>query len=103
MHSATQNIRQVESPLVRLVEEKKRWVAPDHSLGQGWRISGTRAIDGTRHSILGTPPIKLVCILVQNNQVHYEVIVMRDLIRASDAKLHVFGNDIITRNYNIKD
>ncbi|GBL88702.1 hypothetical protein AVEN_195678-1 [Araneus ventricosus] len=25
-------------------------------LGQGWRTNGTRAIDGTRHNILGTPP-----------------------------------------------
>ncbi|GFT69361.1 general transcription factor II-I repeat domain-containing protein 2A [Trichonephila clavipes] len=29
----------------------------------------------------------MVCILVQNNKVHSEVIVMRDLIRAFDAKL----------------
>ncbi|GBM80984.1 hypothetical protein AVEN_156799-1 [Araneus ventricosus] len=27
------------------------------TLVQGWRTNGTRAIDGTRHNILGTPPI----------------------------------------------
>ncbi|GFU65755.1 uncharacterized protein TNCV_5058891 [Trichonephila clavipes] len=30
---------------------------PIHSLKQGWRTIGTRAIDGTRHNILGMPPI----------------------------------------------
>ncbi|GBN22365.1 hypothetical protein AVEN_186222-1 [Araneus ventricosus] len=28
-----------------------------YSIVQGWRTNGTRAIDGTRHIILGTPPI----------------------------------------------
>ncbi|GFV99717.1 hypothetical protein TNCV_5080771 [Trichonephila clavipes] len=41
---------------------------PPHSLDQGWRTYGTQ------HKILGTPPIKKVCILVQNNKVHYEVL-----------------------------
>ncbi|GFX74917.1 hypothetical protein TNCV_1844891 [Trichonephila clavipes] len=27
-----------------------------------------------RHNIFGTPPIKTVCILVQNNKVHFEVL-----------------------------
>ncbi|GFW42567.1 general transcription factor II-I repeat domain-containing protein 2A [Trichonephila clavipes] len=31
-------------------------------------------IDGTRHNILGTPPIKTVCILAQNNKVNYGVL-----------------------------
>ncbi|GFX95762.1 hypothetical protein TNCV_4886881 [Trichonephila clavipes] len=29
-------------------------------IAQGWRTIGTRAIDGTRHNILGTPPIKTI-------------------------------------------
>ncbi|GFX70599.1 hypothetical protein TNCV_875731 [Trichonephila clavipes] len=44
-----------------------------YHLGQGWGTSGTRAINGTRHNILGTPAIKMVCILFQNNKVHYEI------------------------------
>ncbi|GFT09212.1 hypothetical protein TNCV_4106361 [Trichonephila clavipes] len=32
----------------------------DIAIGQGWRTSGTRAIDGTRRNILGTPPIKKI-------------------------------------------
>ncbi|GFV91812.1 hypothetical protein TNCV_2974841 [Trichonephila clavipes] len=29
-----------------------------YSLEQGWRTSGKRSVDGTRHNILGTPPMK---------------------------------------------
>ncbi|GBM85007.1 hypothetical protein AVEN_4029-1 [Araneus ventricosus] len=29
----------------------------DEILHQGWRTNGTRAMDGTRHNILGTPQI----------------------------------------------
>ncbi|GFW94169.1 hypothetical protein TNCV_1979091 [Trichonephila clavipes] len=35
---------------------------------QGWRTTGTR------HNILGTSPIKVVCNLIQNNKVQYEVL-----------------------------
>ncbi|PRD21709.1 UNVERIFIED_CONTAM: Fam20c [Trichonephila clavipes] len=34
---------------------------------QGWRTSGTCAINGTRHNTLGPPAIEIICILVQNN------------------------------------
>ncbi|GFS51678.1 hypothetical protein TNCV_613611 [Trichonephila clavipes] len=43
-------------------------------VGQGWRTSGTRAINGTQRNILGTPVIEMVCILFQNNRVHCEVL-----------------------------
>ncbi|GFV19471.1 hypothetical protein TNCV_3664031 [Trichonephila clavipes] len=33
---------------------KRLWLI---RIDQGWRTSGTRAIDGTRRNILGTPPI----------------------------------------------
>ncbi|GFT65020.1 hypothetical protein TNCV_2610731 [Trichonephila clavipes] len=46
----------------------------NNTIYQGWRTIGTRAIDGTRHNILGTPPIKTVCILIQNNNIQYEVL-----------------------------
>ncbi|GFV00538.1 hypothetical protein TNCV_3645161 [Trichonephila clavipes] len=68
-------------------------------LRQGWLPSGTRVIDDTQHNILSMPSIKRVCILVQNNKVHYEIILMRNLIRAFDAKQHVLINDVITGNY----
>ncbi|GFW66415.1 hypothetical protein TNCV_3433761 [Trichonephila clavipes] len=45
-----------------------------HRIDQRWRTSGMRAIVGKRQNILGTPPIKTVCILVQNNKDHYEVL-----------------------------
>ncbi|GFW89424.1 hypothetical protein TNCV_3967141 [Trichonephila clavipes] len=53
-----------------ITEIERRTVGPlGHILciGQRWRTSGTCAIDGTRPNILGTPPIKTVCILIQNN------------------------------------
>ncbi|GFW35587.1 general transcription factor II-I repeat domain-containing protein 2A [Trichonephila clavipes] len=43
-------------------------------LNQRLQINGTSAIHGTQHNILGTPPIKTVYILVENNRVHYEVL-----------------------------
>ncbi|GFT49502.1 hypothetical protein TNCV_3366881 [Trichonephila clavipes] len=46
----------------------------EDSIVQGWRTIGTRTIHGTQHNILGTPAIKIVCILFQNNKVHYEVL-----------------------------
>ncbi|GFT67157.1 hypothetical protein TNCV_783111 [Trichonephila clavipes] len=30
------------------------------ALSRGWRINGSRATDGTRHNILGTPPFKIL-------------------------------------------
>ncbi|GFV98691.1 hypothetical protein TNCV_1453771 [Trichonephila clavipes] len=51
---------------------------------QGWRTSGTRAINGTRHNILGMPAIKRVCILFQNNKIHYEI------LRANASDLNSF-------------
>ncbi|GFX88058.1 hypothetical protein TNCV_158761 [Trichonephila clavipes] len=45
-----------------------------YRLYQGWRTSGTRTINGMRQNILGTPAIKMVCILFQNNKVHSEVL-----------------------------
>ncbi|GFV97547.1 hypothetical protein TNCV_2040551 [Trichonephila clavipes] len=47
-------------------------ISHSNHIEQGWRTTGTRAIDGTRHNILGIPPIKMVCILIQNNKVQYE-------------------------------
>ncbi|GFX02526.1 hypothetical protein TNCV_727801 [Trichonephila clavipes] len=40
-------------------------------LDQGWR---TCAPDGTQHNILGTPPIKMVSILIQNNKIYEETL-----------------------------
>ncbi|GFW67461.1 hypothetical protein TNCV_3391321 [Trichonephila clavipes] len=43
-------------------------------LPQRWQTNGMPDIDGTLYNILGTPPIKRICILVQNNKVLYEVL-----------------------------
>ncbi|GFW86029.1 hypothetical protein TNCV_1968371 [Trichonephila clavipes] len=47
--------------------EVQNYMKEIKALDQGWRISGTCAIDGT-------PSIKTVGIVVQNNKVHYEVL-----------------------------
>ncbi|GFX31815.1 hypothetical protein TNCV_171481 [Trichonephila clavipes] len=71
-----------------------------HTIDQGWQISDTQAIDGTLRNILGTSQIKMIYILVQNNKVHYEVVLVKYLIRAFDGKLHVFRN-YITKNRQV--
>ncbi|GFX16136.1 hypothetical protein TNCV_4703921 [Trichonephila clavipes] len=40
----------------------------------GWQTRGMYVINGTRHNILSTPEIKMICILFQNNNVHYEAL-----------------------------
>ncbi|GFV50446.1 hypothetical protein TNCV_2081971 [Trichonephila clavipes] len=64
------------------------------NLEQGWRTSGTRAIDGTRHNILGTPSIKMVCILFRNNKVHHEIPVLR--AKAAGSSLVCYCPALVT-------
>ncbi|GFU78969.1 hypothetical protein TNCV_308101 [Trichonephila clavipes] len=55
-----------------------------HYINWGWRTNDTRAIDGTCHNILDTPPNKTFCILVQN------ISVIDSSIKAFSARVSQF-------------
>ncbi|GFW52691.1 retrovirus-related Pol polyprotein from transposon 297 [Trichonephila clavipes] len=61
---AFQTLKQclVSPPILKQADFSKPFLirtdASNYALGQGWRTNGTRANDGTRQNILGTPSIK---------------------------------------------